>query len=70
MAGAAPPITPLSNACGAPSNGSLLNPANDGHHLHHQLRAYFTYYNHRRPHQSLGGQTPAQVFAQPSFTQA
>jgi len=41
-----------------------LNPADDGHHLHHQLQAYFAYYNHRRPHQSLGGQTPAQVFAQ------
>ncbi|RZK29296.1 MAG: hypothetical protein EOO63_09360 [Hymenobacter sp.] len=34
-----------------------------------RLQAYFAYYNHRRPHQSLGGQTPAQVFAQPSFTQ-
>jgi putative transposase len=46
-----------------------LNPADDGHHLHHQLRAYFAYHNHRRPHQSSGSQTPAQVFAQPSFTQ-
>ena len=46
-----------------------LNPADDGHHLYHQLQAYFAYYNHQRPHQSLGGQTPAQVFAQPSFTQ-
>jgi len=32
-----------------------LNPADDGHQLHHQLHAYFTYYNHRRPHQSLEG---------------
>ena len=40
-----------------------LNPATDGHHLHHQLQAYFAYYYHR-PHQSLRGQTPAQVFAQ------
>ncbi len=47
-----------------------LNPADDGHHLHQQLQTYFAYYNHRRPHQSLSGQTPAQVFAQPSFTQA
>jgi putative transposase len=47
-----------------------LNPADDGYHLHHQLRAYFAYYNHRRPHQSLEGQNPARVFAQPSFTQA
>ncbi len=45
-----------------------LNPADDGHHLHQQLQAYFAYYNHRRPHQSLRGQTPAQVFTQtPSF---
>jgi putative transposase len=47
-----------------------LNPADNGHHLHHQLQTYFAYYNHRRPHQSLGDQTPAQVFAQPSFAQA
>ena len=46
-----------------------LNPADDGHHLHQQLQAYFAYYNYRRPHQSLGGQTLAQVFAQPSFIQ-
>lgn len=45
-----------------------LNPADDGQHLFHQLEAYFAYYNHRRPHQSLHGQTPAQVFTQtPSF---
>ena len=39
-----------------------LNPADDGRHLHQQLTAYFAYYNHRRPHQSLGGQTPAHVY--------
>ena len=39
-----------------------LNPADDGQHLHQQLTAYFAYYNHRRPHQSLGGQTPAHVY--------
>ena len=45
-----------------------LNPADDGQPLFHQLDACFAYYNHRRPHQSLQGQTPAQVFAQtPSF---
>ena len=44
-----------------------LNPADDGHHLHQQLHAYFACYNHRRPPQRLRGQTPAQVFAQPSF---
>jgi putative transposase len=32
-----------------------LNLADDGHHLYHQLQAYFAYYNYRRPHQSLGG---------------
>jgi putative transposase len=32
-----------------------LNPADNGHHLHHQLQTYFAYYNHRRPHQILRG---------------
>jgi len=41
-----------------------LNPADDGQHLFHQLDAYFAYYNYQRPHQSLRGQTPAQVFHQ------
>ena len=36
-----------------------LNPADDSQHLFYQLDAYFAYYNHRRPHQSLRGQTPA-----------
>ena len=45
-----------------------LNPAEDGQELFHQLTAYFAYYNHRRPHQGLHGQTPAQVFGNtPSF---
>ncbi|GAA4012705.1 hypothetical protein GCM10022408_26860 [Hymenobacter fastidiosus] len=45
-----------------------LNPATDGRHLYEQLQAYFTYYNHQRPHQGLKGQTPAQVFAKtPTF---
>lgn len=45
-----------------------LNPATDGRNLYEQLQAYFTYYNHHRPHQALKGQTPAQVFAQtPTF---
>jgi putative transposase len=39
-----------------------LNPADDGQHLFYQLDAYFAYYNHRRPHQSLRGQTPAHVY--------
>ena len=45
-----------------------LNPATDGQHRYQQLHAYFSYYNHHRPHQALKGQTPAQVFAQtPTF---
>lgn len=45
-----------------------LNPAEDGRHLYQQLHAYFTYYNHHRPHQALKGQTPASVYAQtPTF---
>jgi len=45
-----------------------LNPATDGQHLHQQLQAYFTCYNHHCPHQALKGQTPPQVFAQtPTF---
>jgi putative transposase len=26
------------------------------------LKAYFKFYNHERPHQSFGGQTPAAVY--------
>ncbi|WP_254245314.1 integrase core domain-containing protein [Hymenobacter sp. BRD67] len=45
-----------------------LNPADDGHQLYRQLQAYFAYYNHQRPHQSLAGSTPAQVYTTtPSF---
>lgn len=45
-----------------------LNPAEDGRHLYQQLQAYFTYYNHHRPHQALKGQTPATIYAQtPTF---
>jgi len=48
-----------------------LNPATDGQHLCQQLHAYFTYYNHHRPHQALKGQTPAQIFTQtPTFDPA
>ena len=43
-------------------------PPPHGHHLHQQLHAYLAYYNHRRPHQSLGGQTPAHVYrTNPTF---
>jgi len=45
-----------------------LNPAEDGQHLYQQLQAYFTYYNHHRPHQALKGQTPATIYTQtPTF---
>lgn len=45
-----------------------LNPAEDGQHLYQQLLAYFTYYNHHRPHQALKGQTPAAIYTQtPTF---
>ena len=39
-----------------------LNPADDRRHQHQQLTAYFAYYNHRRPRQSPGGQTPTHVY--------
>lgn len=32
----------------------------DGHALHAGLARYFRFYNHERPHSSLGNQTPAQ----------
>lgn len=35
----------------------------DGHELHHGLSEYFHFYNHERPHNSLGKQTPALVHA-------
>ena len=45
-----------------------LHPAEDGQHLYQQLQAYFTYYNHYRPHQALKGQTPASIYTQtPTF---
>lgn len=35
----------------------------DGRGLHHGLSTYFHFYNHERPHDSLGRQTPARVYA-------
>ena len=32
----------------------------DGHQLYAGLARYFRFYNHERPHSSLGNQTPAQ----------
>ena len=34
----------------------------DGHELIRSLRQYFEYYNNRRPHRSLGYQTPAEAY--------
>lgn len=34
----------------------------DGHDLIRSLREYFDYYNHRRPHRSLGRRTPAEMY--------
>ena len=30
--------------------------------LSEELKKYFAFYNHERPHQSLGGRTPAEVY--------
>ncbi len=39
-----------------------LNEYQDGHSLSRGIDVYFGYYNHRRPHQSLNWQTPAEVY--------
>jgi putative transposase len=39
-----------------------LQAAQDGLQLWEGLEEYFRFYNHQRPHQSLGYQTPAQVY--------
>jgi hypothetical protein len=39
-----------------------LNEYTDGHALSKGIDVYFGYYNHRRPHQSLNWQTPAEVY--------
>ena len=39
-----------------------LNEYEDGHHCFARLARYFAYYNHARPHSSLGGKTPAMVY--------
>ena len=39
-----------------------LQAAQDGQQLWEGLDGYFRFYNHERPHQSLGYQTPAQVY--------
>jgi putative transposase len=39
-----------------------LREYSDGHELMRSLRDYFEYYNHRRPHRSLDGKTPGEVY--------
>ena len=39
-----------------------LREYDDGHELIRSLRQYFDYYNHRRPHKSLGRRRPAEVY--------
>jgi putative transposase len=39
-----------------------LREYDDGHDLIRSLRQYFDYYNHHRPHKSLGKKTPAEVY--------
>jgi putative transposase len=39
-----------------------LREYNDGHELIRSLREYFDYYNYRRPHRSLDGIRPADVY--------
>lgn len=38
-----------------------LNEYTDGRHCFEHLSRYFDYYNHARPHSSLGGKTPSMV---------
>ncbi|MBW8002322.1 MAG: IS3 family transposase [Planctomycetes bacterium] len=39
-----------------------LREYDDGHELIRSLRQYFDYYNHHRPHGSLGRRTPTEVY--------
>ena len=41
-----------------------LREYGNGHELIRSLQQYFEYYNHRRPHRSLGYKTPAEVYQQ------
>jgi putative transposase len=45
--------------------GVYLNPVEDGRQLYQQLTGYFHYYNYRRPHQGIDGQTPASIYLVP-----
>lgn len=42
----------------------------DGVEARRRLKAYFDFYNHRRPHQSLGYKTPAEVYFEAAQTVA
>ena len=34
------------------------------------ISAYFTFYNHQRPHQSLGYQAPSQIYSEGTMLQS
>jgi putative transposase len=46
-----------------------LNEYSSGQELHRGLSAYFDFYNHQRPHQSLDYRTPAQLYHSASAEQ-
>ena len=53
-----------SSGCGVRSNTKLIYPGDfaSGLDLFPALENYFYFYNHQRPHQALGYQTPADLF--------
>jgi putative transposase len=41
---------------------TYLKEYNNGSHLYKDLKAYFEYYNTKRPHQSFSFRTPSEVY--------
>ena len=64
MAAAVRSTTFSSNGCGASLKYELIYPGDfaSGLDLFPALENYFHFYNHQRPHQALGYQTPADLF--------